>query len=91
MTLGSVAKIIFRRKSGSRYPPVRRYCKRKTTLQSPAIRVYLGLIQDENKDGAIDEASLRRDLRRLKAWEDADQVYTRLKKEYAASGAQYHL
>jgi hypothetical protein len=64
------------------YPLVLRYCKRKTTLQSLAVRVYLELIQGENEDGVIDEPSLRRDLRRLKAWEDADPVHTRLKEEY---------
>jgi hypothetical protein len=72
------------------YPLARRYCKLKTTLQSLAVRVYLALIEGENKHGAIDEPSLRRDLRRLKAWEDADSVHTRLKKEYAAAGARYH-
>lgn len=72
------------------YPLVRRYCKPKTTLQSLAIRVYLELIQSQNGDGTIDERSLRRDLKRLQAWEDADPVHTRLKKEYAAAGAHYH-
>jgi hypothetical protein len=71
------------------YPLVRRYCKPKTTLQSLAIRVYLELIQGENEEGVIDERSLRRDLKRLKAWEDADPMHTRLKREYAAAG-QYH-
>lgn len=72
------------------YPLVRRYCRRGTTLQSLAVRVYLELIQGENERGAVDERSLRRDLKRLQAWEDADQMHTRLKKEYAAAGAHYH-
>lgn len=72
------------------YPLVRRFCRRGTTLQSLAIRVYLELIQGENERGAVDERSLRRDLKRLQAWEDADQMHTRLKKEYAAACARYH-
>lgn len=72
------------------YPLVKRHCKRGTTLQSLAIRVYLELIKNENEDQTIDERSLRRDLRRLKAWEDADPEHTRLKEEYAAARAGHH-
>ncbi len=72
------------------YSRVRQFCKRRTTLKSLAVSVYLELIQGENrgenKEGEINEHSLRRDLRRLKAWEDADPVHTRLKNEYAAAG-----
>lgn len=68
------------------YPLVSRHCRRGTTLQSLAVRVYLELIKGENEDQAIDERSLRRDLRRLKAWEDADPEHTRLKQEYAEAG-----
>lgn len=72
------------------YPLVMRYCKPRTKLQPLAIRIYLELIQGENEGGQIDERSLRRDLRRLRTWEDADPVHTRLKKEYAAAASSYH-
>jgi hypothetical protein len=72
------------------YPLVLRLINRSTTLQSLAVDVYLELIQRENESGTVDERSLRRDLKRLQAWEDADPVHTRLKKEYAAAGARYH-
>lgn len=71
------------------YPLVRGHCKRGTTLQNLAVRVYLELIQENNREGKLDERALRRDLRRLKAWEDADPVDTRLKREYAAAGRHW--
>lgn len=72
------------------YPLVRRYCKRRTKLQSLAIRIYLDLIHSKNEDPTIDERSLRRDLKRLRAWEDGDPIHTQLKKEYAAGGDKFH-
>lgn len=87
----SVVSVSPRADSGHRlFPLVRRYCKPKTTLQSLAVRVYLELIQEGNAEGVIDERSLRRDLTRLKAWEDRDPVHTRLKKEYAAAATGHH-
>lgn len=68
------------------YPRVQEYCKPKTTLRSLAIRIYLKRLEDagKNKDGAINERTLRRDLKRLERWEEAHPAHVRLKKEYAA-------
>lgn len=73
-----------------RYELVKKHCKRKMNLQTLAIRIYLELIQNRNEDGKIDERSLRRDLKRLRAWEDDDLVHTEMKKEYAAAGSKFH-
>lgn len=72
------------------YPLVRQHCRRGTTLKSLAIRVYLDLIHEGNGAGNIDETSLRRDLRRLSKWEQADESHAQKMKEYFTAPEQYH-
>jgi hypothetical protein len=72
----------------SLYPLVKKHLKRGTTLQMLAIRIYLELIIEREDIGAIDERTLKRDLQRLREWEESDDEHMKWKEELAAAGTE---
>jgi hypothetical protein len=72
----------------SLYPLVKKHLKRGTTLQILAIRIYLEMVNEREDQGAIDERTLKRDLQRLRKWEESDVEHMRRKKELTAAGTE---
>jgi hypothetical protein len=70
------------------YSLVKKYLKRGTTLQILAIRIYLEMQSARDEEGTIDERTLKRDLQRLREWEETDAEHMRRKRELAAAGTQ---
>jgi hypothetical protein len=68
------------------YPLVKKYLKRGTTLQILAIRIYLEWTNESDDEAAIDERTLKRDLQRLREWEEKDVKHMQRKEELAAAG-----
>jgi hypothetical protein len=71
------------------YPLVKRFLeKRGTTLQMLAIRIYMEMSNQTEDGGTIDERTLKRDLQRLRQWEESDPEHMRRKKELTAAGTK---
>jgi hypothetical protein len=61
--------------------------KRSTTLQMLAIRIYLKRVEGTQEVSRIDERTLKRDLQKLREWEESDVEHVRLKEEITAACA----
>jgi hypothetical protein len=69
------------------YKIVQECWHRKTTLQSLAIHIYLREKQNQGKaESKIDERTLKRDLHKLRQWEEADEFHISQKEKLFAAG-----
>lgn len=68
------------------YEHVVKNLTRGTTLQMLAIRVYLATMTGGGETG-VDERSLKRDLQRLRRWEESDPGHMRMKERFASAEA----
>lgn len=60
--------------------------KRHTTMQMLAIHIYLHIAHKTGKTG-IDERSLKRDMQKLRRWEEADKEHLRVKAQLATNNS----
>jgi len=67
------------------YPLVERHLLRGTRLQTLAIKIYLEKVSRTKGGGTIDERTLKRDLQRVRRWEETDTSHMHQKKEFAAT------
>lgn len=68
------------------YEHVVKNLTRGTTLQMLAIRVYLATMTGEGETG-VDERSLKRDIQRLRRWEESDPGHMQMKERFASAEA----
>jgi hypothetical protein len=65
------------------YPLVLKHWRRGTTLQMLAIRIYMEK-NDASRDAKLEERTLKRDLMKVREWEQADAAHIKIKKRFSS-------